>query len=270
MSHGWLYILYALLAIGAAGVYGLLPNPSLPSRRPGAVLALAALAGLLVFGLRAAGWDHAADFYFCAFGALAMFGAVRVVTHARPVYSALYFVVVVLSVAGVVVLADAEFLAAALVIIYVGAILVTYVFVIMLAQQGGVAAYDSSSREPGYAVVVGFLLVACVGSLLREPAVASMPAAGSAMSCAGTSRMDEAAARPGGADTTPAALGNVRQLGGSLLTRYAVAVEAAGVLLLVAMVGAIWVARRPIPGSVPRAAGAAPPPGQIGREVPPF
>ncbi|MGB9624100.1 MAG: NADH-quinone oxidoreductase subunit J, partial [Phycisphaerae bacterium] len=73
-------------------------------------------------------------------------------------------------------LLDAEFLAAALVIIYVGAILVTYVFVIMLAQQSGTAACDSTARDPGFAVVVGFLLVACVGSLL--PGVPGVAAGG--------------------------------------------------------------------------------------------
>ncbi|HOW19265.1 MAG TPA: NADH-quinone oxidoreductase subunit J, partial [Phycisphaerae bacterium] len=176
MSQGWSYILYTLLAIGAAGLYGVLPDPRSRSRRTGTILLLAALAGLIVFGIRSTGWGGAADLLFYLFAGIALFGAVRVVTHTRPVYSALYFVVVVLSVAGVLVLLDAEFLAAALVIIYVGAILVTYVFVIMLAQQSGTAACDSIARDPGFAVVVGFLLVACVGSLL--PGIPGIPAGG--------------------------------------------------------------------------------------------
>ncbi|MGB9623418.1 MAG: NADH-quinone oxidoreductase subunit J, partial [Phycisphaerae bacterium] len=72
------------------------------------------------------------------------------------------------------------------------------------------------------------------------------------------------------ATVAQAAPGNVRELGGRLLTRYAVAVEVAGALLLVAMVGAIWVARRPLPPGAAAASGAGKPPGQIGREVPPF
>ena len=62
-------------------------------------------------------------------------GAIRVVTHPKPVYSALYFVLTVFASAGLFVLLWAEFMAAALVLIYAGAILVTYVFVIMLAAE---------------------------------------------------------------------------------------------------------------------------------------
>lgn len=265
MSVMWLYILYALVAIGAAGVYGLLPDTARRSKRPTAILLLAVLAVLIVFGVQSTAWLGANDGYFCVFGSLALFGAVRVVTHARPVYSAIYFVVVVLSVAGLLVLMDAEFLAAALVIIYVGAILVTYIFVIMLAQQRGVAAYDVRAREPLAAVAVGFLLVASVGSLLAKPPPAAVEAT-PAMS-AGDRAPENADASIG----TPAGPGNVREIGRSLLTRYAVAVEVAGVLLLVAMVGAIWVARHPIPGRVGEAPGEpVSPPGQIGREAPPF
>jgi NADH-quinone oxidoreductase subunit J len=278
LSHGWSYILYALLAVGAAGVYGVLPNPARRSRRPGAILLLAALAGLIVFGIRSAAWGGANDVYFYVFGGVALYGAVRVVTHARPVYSALHFVLVVLSVAGVLVLVDAEFLAAALVIIYVGAILVTYIFVIMLAQQGGVAPYDSTARDPVAAVLVGFVLVVCVGTLLAEPpgiatagssaaSVGVIPSAMTDPRWTGEPSASESGAPVAAADAAP---GNVREVGRLLLARYAVAVEVAGALLLVAMVGAIWVARRPMPGRVPAAPGVEKSPGQIGREVPPF
>ncbi len=73
--------------------------------------------------------------YFWIFSAVAIVGAVRVITHPRPVYSALYFVLTVFASAGLFVLMFAEFMAAALVLIYAGAILVTYVFVIMLAAS---------------------------------------------------------------------------------------------------------------------------------------
>ena len=78
--------------------------------------------------------------YFWIFSAIALVGAVRVVTHPRPVYSALYFVLTVFATAGLFVLLWAEFMAAALVLIYAGAILVTYVFVIMLAAAVDAAA----------------------------------------------------------------------------------------------------------------------------------
>jgi NADH:ubiquinone oxidoreductase subunit 6 (subunit J) len=122
------------------------------------------------------------------------------------------------------ILMDAEFLAFALLIIYAGAILVTYVFVIMLAQQsGGPAGYDQRAREPFAGVVTGFILLAVLTTRLT--------------------------AGDGQALVTPSAdlesaHGGVVQVGTQLLTHYVVGIELAGVLLLVAMVGAIAIARR--------------------------
>ena len=106
-------------------------------RRLGGLVVLAAfliLAALLV-RYAAAHSPSGVHYYFWIFSVIALFGAVRVVTHPRPVYSALYFVLTVFASAGLFVLLWAEFMAAALVLIYAGAILITYVFVIMLAAQ---------------------------------------------------------------------------------------------------------------------------------------
>src|SRR5205823_4678557 len=117
--------------------------------------------------------------YFWIFSAVALGGAIRVVTHPRPVYAALYFVLTVFASAGLFVLMSAEFMAAALVLIYAGAILVTYVFVIMLASDARssaagtgespgaargsaiqqMAEYDNVSREPIVAAAIGFALM---------------------------------------------------------------------------------------------------------------
>jgi NADH-quinone oxidoreductase subunit J len=151
-------------------------------------------------------------------------GALRVITHRRPIYSALYFVLVILTVAGMLILMQATFLAAALVIIYAGAILVVYVFVIMLAQEsGGPAPYDRRAREPFVGVVTGFILLA----LLTTALVKGPPAAG-----------------PIAATDAAEAAGTVTQVGRHLLTYYIVGVEITGVLLLAAMVGALAIARR--------------------------
>jgi NADH-quinone oxidoreductase subunit J len=267
LSQTGFYILHAAVALGAAGLYALLPDPSHRSKSAAALLLLAAcglLVGLGVRAMAAAGGTW--GLYFCTFSTLALVGAVRVVTHSRPVYSALYLVLTVLSVAGLLVIADAEFLAAALVIIYAGAILVTYVFVIMLAQQRGTSPYDSTAREPFAAVVVAFVLVAVIGNLLTVeplPQVTSVDETG--LAAHGTARTSQAAETA----QRPEPPGAVRLIGQVLLTRYAVALEVAGVLLLVAIVGAIWLTRRPVP-SEREAAEAVKPPGQVGREVPPF
>ena len=91
------------------------------------------------------------------------------ITHPRPVYSALYFVLTVFASAGLFILMYAEFMAAALVLIYAGAILITYVFVIMLAASAqtpgdrsplaGLAECDVHSREPFTAACIGFALM---------------------------------------------------------------------------------------------------------------
>ena len=95
-----------------------------------------------------------------------MLGALRVITHPRPVYAALYFILTVLASAGLFLLLSAEFMAFALVIVYAGAILITYLFVIMLATQAPeegheevLAEYDTAAREPIAATVVGFVLL---------------------------------------------------------------------------------------------------------------
>lgn len=109
--------------------------------------------------------EPAREILFLIFGAITLSAAVRMITHSRPVYSALYFVMVVLSSAGLLLLLEAEFMAFALIIVYAGAILITYMFVLMLAQQASdsehiddVPIYDRVSRDPGAAVVVGFIL----------------------------------------------------------------------------------------------------------------
>ncbi len=73
-------------------------------------------------------------------------GPCSTVTSRNPVYSALWFASVVLSTSGLFLLADAPFLAAGTIIVYAGAIIVTFLFVIMLAQMEGKAHYDRAAR----------------------------------------------------------------------------------------------------------------------------
>src|SRR5437762_1754512 len=131
-------LLMVLCAVAGVGTVLLLPSRrEAPLSKIGAVILLSAgliFAAILVrfsAGSGAGGMGA----YFWIFSAIAIVGAVRVVSHPRPVYSALYFVLTVFASAGLFVLLWAEFMAAALVLIYAGAILVTYVFVIMLAAS---------------------------------------------------------------------------------------------------------------------------------------
>jgi NADH-quinone oxidoreductase subunit J len=230
-----------------AGVGTLLLLPSRREgviRRIGGIILLAAgliFAALLirhVRGLKMGGMSV----YFWLFSVIAIVGAIRVITHPRPVYSALYFVLTVLASAGLFILLWAEFMAAALVIVYAGAILVTYVFVIMLASQSspsddggeaGLADYDRVSREPLVACAVGF---AMMGVLLFVIFEKSAQAPGTVASAALTA---PTMAPPGG----PAAW-TVQGLGTYLFTNQLVNLELAGLILTISMVGAIVIARR--------------------------
>src|SRR3972149_8329697 len=81
----------------------------------------------------------------------------------RPVDAALWFALVTFSTCGLFLLQSAPFLAAATIIVYAGAILVTFLFVMMLAQQAGATIYDQRARQPLAATIVAFILL---GALL--------------------------------------------------------------------------------------------------------
>jgi len=171
--------LYLISAIGAVGLYLLLGKASRPLRMTGGLLlaiggAWLAKEGMQRLGPAAAPSSETPGVFFYIFAAIALGSALRMITHRRPVYCALYFVLVVLSSAAMFLLLGAEFMAFALVIVYAGAILITYLFVLMLAQQSptpeeeeaGGAEYDRIPREPLAAVVVGFLLLAVLSDMI--------------------------------------------------------------------------------------------------------
>jgi NADH-quinone oxidoreductase subunit J len=127
---------------------------------------LAAFAVLVVEVLKRAGsGDGLPPIFPVVFGFIGLAGAVRMITHPRPVFAALYFILVVIATAALFLLLGAEFMAFALIIVYAGAILITYMFVLMLAQQSpteqdGGAWYDRVPREAGSAVLLGFVMLA--------------------------------------------------------------------------------------------------------------
>jgi NADH-quinone oxidoreductase subunit J len=173
MAYGF----YIASVCGALAVWLLLPAGRKRPVMLGAILGAAALGGLLMLAGR---WAQEAGqalppVYYYIFSVLAVLSAVRVITHPRPVYSALYFVLVVLSVAGMFLILEAEFMAFAMVIIYAGAILVTYMFVIMLATlppsayEAGAPQYDRVAREPLLACLIGFALLGVLATVIFTP-----------------------------------------------------------------------------------------------------
>ena len=154
-------VILPLLA-GAAAVFLLLPRPkAYPALWGGlAGVAALALAGWLVVGV---GGFSVEAFLFYVFSGLSVVFGVLLVTQRKPARAALAFTMVVLSTCGLFLLLAAPFLMAATIIIYAGAIIVTFLFVLMLAQQQGPSDADARSREPLLAVAVGFVLL---GALL--------------------------------------------------------------------------------------------------------
>jgi NADH-quinone oxidoreductase subunit J len=152
------------------------------------------------------------------------------------VYSALYFVLTVFATSGLFVLLKADFMAAALVIIYAGAILITYVFVIMLAVQpsDGASAsqqmvdYDNRSRDPFIASAIGFALMGVLLLVIFDRPEGLKPGMSPIPPLDGAPKLD----------------GNTQELGIYLFGHQQISLELAGLMLTIAMVGAIIIARR--------------------------
>jgi len=154
-------------AVGIAGIYLLLPRLEKRYRILGAIIGAAGLllAGLLLIGSEAI---LAETILFYSFSGLAILGGGLMLSQHNPVHAALSFALVVLSTCGLFLLLAAPFLMAATIIVYAGAIVVTFLFVIMLAQQAGMTSADQRSREPFLACLAGFVLLIALLSVLQK------------------------------------------------------------------------------------------------------
>lgn len=259
------HLLYVVCALGALGVFFLLPQGRQSRPRVGAMFgALALLAWIIVAGLKFAA-GQSGGVYFLIFSSIALAAAVRVITHRRPVYSAMYFVVVVLAVAALLVLQQAEFLAISLIIIYAGAIMVTYLFVIMLAQQSGTPVYDGRAREPFLAVFIGLVLMAAIAGRAEDLSPVTKAADAKV---ARLTQSPGAAPQPATHESkivSPS--GNTTAMGAVLSTQYIVVLEMAALLLLISMVGAIALSRKRMPREGHAVAVTI---GEVGKHVEPY
>jgi NADH-quinone oxidoreductase subunit J len=226
------------LALGALAVWWLMPTAAPRSRIVAGLLGVAALA-VFAGNVLPANDEILHRTLTGLFGVAAIGAAVLMITNHNPVYAALWFAVVTLSVCGLFLLQSAPFLAAATVIVYAGAIIVTFLFVIMLAQQSGAAIYDHRARQPFLASVTAFVLLGGILFVMGKAADAGTSAAANAGSVAVS------------ADAAPApSLGVLRGLGASLFGPYLYSVELAGTLLLIATIGAIAIAPRRSQGTL--------------------
>ena len=159
---------------------------------------------------------------FYVFAALAVAAGVMVICSRNPVHSVLFLILAFFNAAGLFVLMGAEFLAMILVIVYVGAVAVLFLFVVMMLDIDFADLRSGFVRYLPVGALVGVILLAelilDIGSRVIAPGMLGV-------------RVPSAA---GGL-----ALTNTRALGDILYTRYLFAFQAAGLILLVAMIGAI-------------------------------
>ena len=220
----------------------------------GGLVGVAALAAFIALGHRLGSPGEDAVFLTVALVAVVS-GAATVVSRS-PVYAAIWFAMALAGVSGVLLVLGGQFLGVATIVVYAGAILVMFLFVLMLAQPAGLAPYDRVSSEPLLAAVAGAVLLGIlslsIGRLTTEPpACCVMPATKAALLASGTHDADTRTGTtdPGRADLLAA--NHVARLGGELFGRHLLAVEVAGVLLLVALVGSIAIVARGGAGDEP-------------------
>jgi NADH-quinone oxidoreductase subunit J len=272
-DFGWIL---AIVALGWVGMWLLLPHRHGGSRTTRVTSVGALLAGialLLFLPLLTPPGPLLPTLFFYAFSLLSLIGAVLMITARDPVYSALWFATVVLASSGLFLLAGAQFLAAGTVIVYAGAIIVTFLFVLMLAQSHGQAIYDRSARRP---LASSFTSLLLLGAL-----VASIVATGSGVTPESPSPVVSVnQLAQGNPETDPVALvaatavretarlpeppefgqrpPHVAGLGGTLFTDHLLTVEVIGLLLFIALIGAVAIATPRAPVRPDRSNGSAP------------
>lgn len=247
------------------GIFGRLMTFLLENLNP---FVIVAVAGLVLF-MQSGGIgksELADEVMFWVFGISALLSGVLMITARNPVYAALWFALATLATCGLFLLQSAPFLAAATIIVYAGAVIVTFLFVIMLAQQSGAAGYDQRSGQSLMATISAFILLGAITFTLQQERVViekrplastdTPPAAeaGTVPFAMGSAPMDpmsipsvEQPVEPGNLLSVADAdhpVGNLKGLGRSLFGDYLFAVELAGTLLLVACIGAIAIAPR--------------------------
>ena len=164
-------------------------------------------------------------FAFYLFATIVIASAAMVIFARNPVHSVMWLILAFFNAAGLMLLAGAEFIAMLLVIVYVGAVAVLFLFVVMML--------DIDFAE----LRAGFVRYLPLGALVAIILAAELIFAVGAWSAGGVDLAARAA--PSVTDNS-----NIKQIGELLYTRYIFLFEAAGIVLLVAMIGAIVLTHR--------------------------
>jgi len=157
---------------------------------------------------------------FYVFAAVLLGSAAAVVTSRNPVHSVLFLILAFFNAAALFLLAGAEFLALILVIVYVGAVAVLFLFVVMMLDVDFVALREGFQKYTPIGAVVGVVLFAELAMVLSSWKVS-----------AGAPQLLDS--------PMPVGVSNTEAIGRVLYTDYILLFQAAGLVLLVAMIGAI-------------------------------
>jgi NADH-quinone oxidoreductase subunit J len=162
---------------------------------------------------------------FYLFSVVLLFAAFRVITARNPVYAALFLVLTFFQAAGIWILLKAEFLAISLVLVYVGAVMVLFLFVVMMLDVNVDALRQGFWKH--------FPLAATIGALIALEMAAVL--------MGGFRPAEEPRVAPGMAQAAAAGVqySNTKELGKLLYTEYLYPLEIAAVILLVAIIAAI-------------------------------
>ena len=162
-------------------------------------------------------------FFFYLFAVLSVMAGTMVIVAKNPVHAVLFLILVFFNAAGLFILLSAEFLAMLLVIVYVGAVAVLFLFVVMMLDVDFAALKSGFIKNAPLAALVGGIvlveLVMVLGFAFVKPGVTGVAAAPF--------------------PTAGSGITNTEALGRLLYTRYVYFFQGAGLILLVAMIGAI-------------------------------
>jgi NADH-quinone oxidoreductase subunit J len=166
---------------------------------------------------------------FYVFGAILVLTALGVITARNPVHCALFLVAAFLNSAVIWLLLDAEFLALTLVVVYVGAVMVLWLFVVMMLDVDVEKLRQGFTRYAPLGALIALIVVAQIGLVVYVRKLG----------------LDDAAAA---VVNRPEGYSNTQELGHLLYTQYLYPFEIAAVILLVAIVAAITLTMRDRPG----------------------
>ena len=168
-----------------------------------------------------------ADYIFYLFSAMVLFSALMVITARHPVHAVLFLILAFFNSAGLMILLGAEFLAMLLVVVYVGAVAVLFLFVVMMLDVDMTVFRQNYSKFLPLGLFVALILVAELFIALGS-----------------WGEIESAHILSMSATATPSSITNTHALGNLLYTHYFLAFQIAGMILLVAMIGAITLTLR--------------------------